>query len=217
MRVLVGCEFSGTVRDAFASWGHDAWSCDILPSEKPGNHIQGDLLKVLNHGWDLLIAHPPCTYLTNSAEWAYKDPDFVRYPNGGYHQKLKPETLFGEARRQARKEAVVFFMQLWNSGIPRICIENPVGHISQHISASAAQTIQPHQFGEDASKGTCLWLRNLPRLIPTKQIPPRIVNGKRRWANQTDSGQNKLPQSDDRWALRSKTYPGMAEQWGLLA
>lgn len=218
MKVLIACEFSGTVRDAFLKLGHNAWSCDLLNTESIGPHIEGDALDVLSEGWDLMIAHPPCTYLTNSAEWAYKDPDFNRYPGVGYHQKLKPDTLFGEARRKARAQAVEFFLALWNCSIPKICIENPVGHMSKHLPKESRQVIQPYQFGEDASKATCLWLKGLNPLKETKYIAPRMVNGKPRWGNQTDGGQNKLPQTDDRWALRSKTYKGianaMANQWG---
>ena len=219
MRILIACEYSGTVRDAFAARGHDAMSCDLLPTDKPGKHYQGDVRDVLNDGWDLAIFHPHCTYLTSSAEWAYKDPDFQRYPGVGYHQKLKPGTLFGAERRKARALAVEFFLLLWNSNIHRACIENPVGHISQHLRGAARQIIQPHQFGHDASKATCLWLKNLPKLRPTENIPPRIVNGKPRWANQTDGGQNKLAPSKDRWKIRSTTYKGiaeaMADQWGI--
>lgn len=226
MRVLVACEFSGKVRDAFRRLGHEAWSCDLLPpladSTWPNYHLQGDVLDYLDgyrgpggQPWDMMIAHPPCTYLTNSAEWAYKDPDFARYPGVGYHQRLKPGTLFGQKRREARAAAIAFVEELWNAPIPRIAIENPVGCLGSRLGR--AQTIQPHQFGADASKGTCLWLKGLPRLVPTKHIAPRIVKGRPRWANQTDSGQNKLSPAEDRWATRSLTYPGiaaaMANQW----
>lgn len=219
MRVLVACEFSGTVRREFTALGHDAWSCDLLPSmDDSSNHFQCDCLSVLDRGWDLLIAHPDCTYLTNSAEWAYKDPDFARYPSAGYHQKLKPGTLFGEKRREARVAAVKFFLKLWNSGVPKICIENPVGHMAQHIDSSRSQKVQPYQFGDDASKSTCLWLIGLPHLKHTNYVNPRMVNGRPRWANQTDSGQNNLTPGDSRWAVRSVTYKGiakaMADQWG---
>lgn len=231
MKVLIACEFSGIVRDAFAARGHDAWSCDLLPSERPGNHIQGDARNVLDKGWDLMVCHPPCTYLTCSAEWAYAD--------GPYHMKLKPATLVGAARRAARAEAVEFCRLLLGAPVPRIALENPRGHLSSAIR-KPDQTIQPHQFGEDASKATCLWLANLPPLAPTRHVEPRWVCcgrtlpdgvgrfgcpnclGERRalprWANQTDSNQNNLPQTDDRWALRSLTYQGiadaMADQWG---
>ena len=221
MRVLVGCERFGKVRDAFRARGHAAWSCDLADDATGSDfHFQQDVTTVL-HGpfgpWDLAIFHPDCTYLTCSAEWAYKDPDFDRYPGVGYHQKLKPGTLFGAARRQARAEAVQFVKILIAAPIPRIAVENPVGHLTQHIG-TADQTIQPHQFGDDASKATCLWLKNLPHLAPTKNIAPRMVNGRPRWANQTDGGQNKLPPSADRAMLRAATYPGIADafadQWG---
>lgn len=221
MRVLIGCERFGKVRDAFRRRGHAAWSCDLAADANSSDfHFQQDVITVL-HGpfgpWDLAIFHPDCTYLTCSAEWAYKDPDFERYPGVGYHQKLKPGTLFGAARRKARAEAVQFVKILLAAPIPRIAIENPVGHLTQHIG-TADQTIQPHQFGDDASKATCLWLKNLPPLVPTKNIAPRIIDGRPRWANQTDGGQNKLTPGDGRAMERAKTYPGIADafadQWG---
>lgn len=224
MRVLIACEFSGVVRRAFRALGHDAWSCDLLPAEDddPYHHYQDDINNVLGSGkpwregyWDLLIAHPPCTYLTTSAAWAFGD--------GPYHQRVKPGTLVGGARRKARAEALEFVKFLWAVPIERIAIENPRGFLST-MFRSPSQTIQPHEFGHDASKGTCLWLKGLPPLRPTNRIAGRIVvhNGREveRWANQTDSGQNKLTPSEDRWALRSITYPGiaeaMAQQWGSL-
>jgi hypothetical protein len=157
----------------------------------------------------MLIAFPPCTYLTCSAEWAYGD--------GPYHQKLKPETLAGSARRAARTEAIEFTRSLWNTDIPRIAIENPVGVLSRELGRPA-QIVQPYLFGDDASKATCLWLKGLPVLSPTDTVAPRFINGRPRWANQTDSGQNRLSPSPDRATVRGITYPGiakaMAEQWG---
>lgn len=229
MRVLIGCECSGIVRDAFRALGHDAWSCDLKPTERPGNHYQCDLLEVLNMGWDLMIAHPDCTYLTCSAEWAYKDPDYVRYPPplAGYHQKLKPGTLFGAARREARRQAVRFVKTLGECCIPRVAIENPRGHLSS-AWRKPDQTIQPFQYGDDASKATCLWLRNLPALSETDRFPGRWVEWPRgsgkmveRWSNQTDGGQNKETPSEDRATNRSRTYEGVARaiasQWGATA
>lgn len=218
MRVLIGCEHTGAVRRAFRARGHDAWSNDILPAtDLDPHHLQCDVLTILDRGWDLAIFHPDCTYLTCSAEWAYKDPDFSRYPGVGYHQRLKPETLFGEARREARRKAVEFCRKLLAAPIQRIAMENPIGHLSKAIR-KPEQTIQPNWFGEDASKATCLWLKNLPPLVKTKQIEPRWVNGKPRWANQTDGGQNRESPAEDRWAVRAATYPGianaMADQWG---
>lgn len=204
------------MRDAFRARGHAAWSCDLLAAS--GKHIQADVRTILNDGWDLAIFHPPCTYLTNSAEWAYKDPDFKRYPGVGYHQKLKPGTLFGAARRKAREEALDEVRMLMDAPIPKKGIENPRGAISTSIM-KPTQIIQPNWFGDDASKATCLWLFDLLELEPTCFVPPRITaDGKKRWANQTDSGQNRLGPSEDRWQLRSLTYQGianaMASQWG---
>jgi len=215
MRVLIACEFSGVVRDAFIGKGHDAMSCDLLPTESQGAHYQGDVFDIINDGWDLMIAHPPCTYLTCSAEWAYGD--------GPYHQRLKVGTLAGVERRAAREEAIEFVMRLYNSGIPKVAIENPVGVLSSRWR-KPDQIIQPYEYGCDGSKKTCLWLRGLPLLKPTKLHQPRLVTtngGKRyvfRWGNQTDSGQNNEPPSKNQSKNRSVTWKGvadaMAEQWG---
>lgn len=190
MRVLIACEFSGIVREAFIARGHDAVSCDLLPTEMPGPHIQGDVLEILGDGWDMMIAHPPCTYLCSS---------------GLHWNKRKP------GRIQNTEKAIEFVQLLLNAPIPKIAIENPVGCISSRIR-KPTQIIQPWMFGEDASKLTCLWLSGLEPLKPTNIIK------KERYSNQTASGQNKLPPSKDRWKLRSVTYPGianaMASQWG---
>jgi hypothetical protein len=193
MRVLVACEYSGVVRDAFNAKGHYAVSCDLLPGETFGYHHQGDVREILHYDWDLMIAHPPCTHLAVSgARW--------------FHEK-----------REEQQEALDFVYQLINAPIPKICIENPVSIISSVIR-KPDQIIQPWMFGHDASKSTCLWLKDLPKLEPTNIVEPRIVDGKKRWANQTDSGQNRLGPSEDRWKIRSRTYQGianaMAEQWG---
>jgi hypothetical protein len=200
MRVLIACEFSAMVRDAFRARGHDAWSCDLLPCEgDPAWHIQGDALAAA-HGpqWDLMVAHPPCTYLASS---------------GLHWNKRRPE------RAAQTEEALAFVLALANAPIPRIAIENPIGCLSTRWR-KPDWIVQPHQFGHDASKSTCLWLKRLPPLRPTAHVAARMVDGRRRWANQTDSGQNKLTPSADRWALRSKTYQGiadaMADQWGSL-
>lgn len=196
MKVLVACEFSGTVRDAFRAKGHEAVSCDLLPTEKPGPHYEGDVRDILAGNWDLIIAHPPCTYLSAS---------------GLHWNRRRPE------RAQKTKDAAAFVMMLADAPCPRIAIENPVGFLST-FWRKPDQIIQPYQFGHDASKATCLWLKGLPELEPTEYVIPRMVNGRPRWGNQTDSGQNKLGPSPDRWAKRSLTYPGiakaMAEQWG---
>lgn len=198
MRVLVACEFSGAVRDAFAKRGHDAWSCDLLPAETDGQHIQADVLTVLNDGWDLMIAHPPCTYLCSS----------------GLHWNGRVD-----GREELTEESLEFVRALMAAPIPRSAIENPIGCIGTRIR-KADQIIQPYMFGHDASKSTCLWLKGLPKLKPTGYVEPRITKqGKKRWANQTDSGQSNLSPGPNRWKERSKTYEGIAEamatQWSI--
>lgn len=197
MRVLVACEFSGTVRDAFIRAGHEAVSCDLLPTEKSGPHYEGDVRDIIGAGWDLMIAHPPCTFLAGS---------------GLHWNKRRP------GRELETVRAIEFVMMLANADIPKICIENPVGCLSTRWRRPD-QIIQPYQFGHDASKKTCLWLKNLTPLEWTNYVEPRMVDGRPRWGNQTDSGQNKLAPSEDRWAIRSLTYPGIAEamanQWGV--
>ena len=181
MRVLVACEFSGIVRDAFRAKGHDAWSCDLLPTERPGPHIWDDVLRYLHEGWDLMVAHPPCTRLASSgARW------------------------FREKQHE-QEDAVAFVRQLWESRIPRIGIENPIGVLSTRIR-KPDQIIQPWQFGHGETKATCLWLKNLPPLVPTN-----IVEGRR-------ARVHREPPGPDRWKNRSRTYQGiadaMADQWG---
>ena len=215
MRVLIACEYSGRVRDAFIAKGHDAISCDLLPTELPGPHYHGDVFDIINDGFDLMIAHPPCTYLTGAAEWAFNDEPMIQ----GKPRKMKPGTLIGKERRQARLDALNFIDLLWNRPIDKVCIENPIGVINKNLpDMPKPQYVQQYWFGEDASKKTGLWLKGLPELKPTNMIAPRIVDGKQRWANQTDSGQNKLPPSKDRWKIRSTTPLGiaeaMADQWG---
>lgn len=182
MKVLIGCEYSGTVRDAFAALGHDAMSCDLLPTDKPGNHYQGDIFDVIDDGWDIGIFHPPCTHLSVS---------------GARH--------FAAKRADGRQQAAIDFVgRLMNCKIPRWALENPVSIISSHFR-KPDQIIQPWQFGHGETKATCLWLRNLPKLIPTN-----IVHGR-------DDRIHKLPPSPDRWKIRSTTYGGiaqaMATQW----
>lgn len=200
VNVLIVCESSGIVRNAFRTRGHNAWSCDLLPADDSSPyHYQCDAMDAVGlESWDLVIAHPPCTYLSSS----------------GMHW-----TARGLRDPQLTEDALQFVENLMMLDVPHIAIENPIGVISTRIR-KPDQIIQPWQFGHDASKATCLWLKGLPKLQHTQIVEPRIVNGKKRWANQTDSGQNKLAPSADRWKIRSKTYDGiaeaMADQWGNL-
>jgi len=182
VRVLVACEYSGTVRDAFAARGHDAWSCDLLPTERLGNHIHGDVLQHLHRNWDLMIAHPPCTHLAVSGARWFK------------------EKVIEQA------EALDFVRRLLDAPIPRIALENPISIISSRIR-KPDQIIQPWQFGHGETKATCLWLKNLPKLVPTN-----IVEGR-------EARIHKMPPGPDRWKERSRTFQGiadaMAEQWGV--
>ena len=201
MKILIACEYSGRVRDAFIARGHDAMSCDLLPTDAPGPHYQGDVFDIINDGWDLMVAHPPCTYLSVS----------------GMHW-----TTRGLRDPQLTEDALAFVQRLMDAPIERIAVENPISVISSRIR-KPDQIISPYQFGHDASKKTCLWLKNLPLLTATQMVEPRIVitpSGKpaKRWGNQCDNyGQDKLPPSADRWKLRSATYQGiadaMAAQW----
>jgi hypothetical protein len=203
MKVLVACEFSGIVRDAFAARGHDAWSCDLLPTETPGNHIEGDVLSVLHDGWELLIGHPPCTYIS--------------YAGTAHWNK--------EGRLEKRLLALGFFAKLWLSPIKKICLENPKGCASPTI-AKYSQEVQPYYFGDREFKTTWLWLKNLPCLVHTKKKTlfdlethterpePKAYtkNGKAiHWSDYHGP-------SSERGKLRSKTFEGiakaMAEQWG---
>lgn len=216
-RILIGYSCCGLTREAFERQGHDVVTCDLLPArDNSPFHIQGDIWKeaLKNGQWDMAVLHPMCTYLTCSAAWAFTD--------GPYHQKVKPDTLVGAERRAAREEALDNFRRLLDLPFP-VAIENPAVSFVNNAIRPPSQIIQPHQFGDDASKATGLWLtKGLPNLVPTKQVEPRWVRGKNgvlpRWANQTDSGQNRLSPSEDRWLERSKTYPGIAaamgEQWG---
>jgi hypothetical protein len=201
-RILIACEYSGIVRDAFAEKGHDVTSCDLLPTERPGKHYQGDVMDILLDGWDMMIAHPECTYICSSGlHWNKRIP----------------------GRAEKTEEALEFITALWQSGIPKICLENPVGCINTRLKfMPRPQYIQPYNFGEDASKKTGLWLKGLRPLRATEQIEGRKVkkNGRiyRRWSNQTDSGQSNLGPSKTRGKDRSLTYQGiadaMANQWG---
>jgi hypothetical protein len=181
VRALIGCEYSGRIRDALIRRGHDAVSCDLLPSETPGPHIQGDVLEVLGDGWDLAVFHPPCTHLAVSG---------ARY----FYRKQKEQA-----------EALDFVRRLQAAPIPHIALENPISIISSRIR-KPDQIIQPWMFGHGETKATCLWLKNLPKLVPTN-----VVEGR-------EARVHRMPPSPDRWKERSRTYLGVAEaiadQWG---
>jgi hypothetical protein len=236
MKVLVACEYSGIVRDAFSKLGHEAWSCDILPTESEGNHIQDDVLKHLDKGWDLMIAHPPCTYLSNAG---------ARF--------LYPKGILNEERYKKGMIAKDFFMKLYNAPIKYICIENPISSKIFNLPKHS-QTIQPYEFGHPYSKATRLWLKNLPELKATKNLKeykpllPSNTGGKKRnqsyhyttinakessktfkgiaeaMANQWNIQSTKIAGNwfnkggKDRQKNRSKFFSGMAEamanQWG---
>ncbi len=239
-KILIGCECSGITRDTFIRAGFDAWSCDILPTKRPGPHYQCDVLEIVRNGWDLAIFHPDCTYLTVAGAWAFKDQHEIK-------KNIKPGTLVGRERRAARDKALKFFETLLSAPIPRIATENPAYNFVNTMIRRYDQVIHPHQFGHDASKATGLWIvGDLPLLQPTSRVEPRYVckecgavhppgsgsvsaanycnfcGGKclPRWGNQTNSGQNRIGPSDDRWYLRAETYQGwadaMVDQWGGL-
>ena len=203
MKVLVACEFSGVVREAFRKRGHDAWSCDYEPTEIAGNHYQGDIKIMLSlyPCWDLFIAHPNCERLTCAANKYYKEQYSTRFPN--IHRE--------------REDAVKFFMWMAFLPINKICIENPIGIMSTRWR-KPDQIIQPYQYGHSERKSTCLWTKNLPKLIPTNIIEPDIIYHK---SGKTDSRLHyetlKLPK-EERRKVRSRTFQGianaMAEQWG---
>jgi len=201
-RVLVVCEFSGIVRDAFIAAGHDAVSCDLLPSERPGPHIQGDVRNVLGQGWDLMIAHPPCTYLTNAG---------VRWLYGDYGHKMAATSLVGEARWEAMREGADLFRALLAAPIPRIAVENPImhEHAVKEIGRKQDQVIQPWMFGDPVQKAVALWLVGLPVLLaegPIEMERHQLVH--------------RMAPSPTRAKDRSRFFPGiaraMAAQWGSL-
>lgn len=206
MKVLVACEYSGRVRDAFIALGHDAMSCDLLPTESEGPHYQGDVRDVLSDGWDLMIAHPPCTHLAVSgARW------------------------FKEKGAAVQDEALDFVRLMLNAPVPRIAVENPVGIISSRIR-KPDQIIQPWQYGHECTKATCLWLKNLPTLQPTqivgkgiRYVDPRGNPHGSEFVMRAKVGYSPLmllPRSTERWKIRSRTFEGiaraMAEQWGVF-
>jgi hypothetical protein len=192
MKILIACEYSGRVRDAFIAQGHDAISCDLLPTERAGPHYQGNVLDILNNGWDMMIAHPPCTDLAVSgAAW------FAKKRADGSQQK-----------------SIEFFMALANAPIPRICIENPIGIMST-LWRKPSQIVQPWMFGHPESKATCLWLKGIPLLISTKNVKAEMELLPRN----KQMRMHYLPPSPNRWKIRSETYQGiadaMASRWGV--
>jgi hypothetical protein len=193
MRVLIACEFSGIVRDAFRARGHDAWSCDLLPSERPGPHIQGDVRNVLSDGWDLMVAHPSCQYLSRAgARWASPERDALALG------------------------AVAFVLELWNAPIPRVAIENPIGKLNQ-LWRYPDQTIEPFHFGDPYTKRTCLWLRGLPPLMASVVDPAHAPWVQANYV--TRVGRIRRPRGNARTARdRSRSFVGiasaMADQWG---
>jgi hypothetical protein len=200
MKILIACEYSGTVRDAFLAKGHDAVSCDILPTESPGPHIQGDVLEVLNDGWDMMIGHPPCTYLSNAGACRL-------YPEKG---ELNKE------RYQKGLKAKEFFMILLKADIPKIAIENPIPNTVFKM-APHSQQIEPYEFGHPYTKKTRLWLKNLPVLLPTnivKPVGPFVPSG----TGRKDRSKYGAAKRGEDAKNRAKFWPGiaqaMANQWG---
>lgn len=205
MNILVACEFSGIIRDAFKAKGHNVWSCDLLPTESFGNHIQDDVLKYLNKGWDMMIAHPPCTNLAVSgARW------------------------FAEKRKDGRmQQGYEFFMKMINAPIGKIVVENPIGVLSK-MYRKPDQIVQPFWFGDSVQKATCLWLKNLPKLEPTNIVDRGMIyvdpKGNKHGGAHTMRAKKAysplmlLPRNEKRWMIRSRTFQGianaMAEQWG---
>lgn len=198
MRVLVACEYSGRVRDAFIRRGHEAMSCDILPTDSPGPHYQGDVQNILGDNWDLMVAHPPCTYMTNSGvTWLHKDP----------------------TRWAKLDDAAAFFKLLLDAPIEKIAVENPIMHkyAKERIGGvKQTQVVQPWMFGHTEQKATCLWLKSLPPLVPTNDVKAEMLQ----LPDNERQRLHYLPPSADRWKLRSTTYMGiaeaMADQWGAL-
>lgn len=211
MRVLVACEFSGIVRDAFIARGHDAWSCDLLWSERSNEtHIVGDVREVLECEWDLLIAHPPCTYLANSS-------------NKHLYIDKKKENGRDEARWKLMRQAAVFFNNLRRTDIQRICLENPIQHChARTLIPKYQQIVQPWMFGHAETKATCLWLKGLPELQPTNIIPPDFEKYPKVGYAPRVHHESPSPKSDPgrRMRNRSRTMQGlanaMAVQWGGL-
>lgn len=216
-KVLIGYSACPLTRAAFEALGHEVWTCDLLPArDESPNHYQQDIWSVLGMAWDFAVMHPMCTMMAVSSAWALKDPDYERYPGVGYHQRLKPETLRGAERRAQQQVEFENFRRLLALPFP-VAIENPAPSMISTAIRPPDQVVHPWMFGDDASKGTGFWLtRGVPLLEHNGEnyCPPRMVGNAKRWANQTDSGQNKLPPGPERWLERSQTYPGIAAAMG---
>lgn len=204
MRVLVACEYSGTVRNAFAKRGHYALSCDLLPTDKTGLHYEGDIFDIIDNDWDLMIAHPPCTYLSNSGVC-----HLVKKDNNGI-------LVMDRVRMLQMQQGANFFKRLLNANIQKICIENPImhGYAKDIICQQQSQIIQPYMFGHKETKATCLWLKGLSELVATTDLKAETMALPAKQRQRL----HYLPPSPDRWKIRSTTYQGiadaMAEQWG---
>ncbi len=212
LRVLVACEYSGRVRDAFTKMGHFAMSCDLLTSDAPGLHYQGDVFDIIDQGWDLMIAHPPCTYLAVSgARWFYHPED-----SGKPIEARRPHPKYPN-RAKDRELAIKFFKDLFNSPIDKIAIENPIGTINTRFRAPD-QIVHPYMFGDSASKSTCLWLKGLPLLKPTnivdkgERISFKSGKSQPKWYSDAFV---KAKTAEERRTLRSKTFQGMAKAMAL--
>jgi hypothetical protein len=220
MKILIACEYSGVVRDAFRKKGHDAWSCDLLSCDSDSTyHYQEDVLDVINDGWDMMIAHPPCTFLSSSGSAWFYHPDDKHLPI----EQRRPHPKFPN-RREDQENAYEFFMKLARADIKKIAVENPIGVVST-LWRKPDQIIQPWMFGEEASKSTCLWLKNLPKLIPTKIVGKGDIyfdkSGKKRARWFDRAGTKNITNQVERMKERSKTFQGiadaMANQWGNLS
>lgn len=218
LRVLVACEYSGAVRDAFRARGHDAMSCDLLPTDVPGPHYQGDVFDVIGDGWDLMVAHPPCTFMANSSSKHL----YLLDDKGHTIRDDKGAKIPNPERWHGLYEGAAFFRALWESDVPRIAVENPVmlGHAKRVIGRGdllqPTQTVQPYHHGHTETKATCLWLKNLPALTPTHDVRAETMALP---YSQRAKVHNASP-GPDRWKLRSTTFAGiaaaMADQWGSL-
>jgi hypothetical protein len=222
LNILIGCEYSGALRTRFEKAAHNVWSCDLLPADDgAANHYSGDVFDMIdnperwlgpNGAWDMMLAFPPCTYLTVSGAWLFAEREDIK-------RNVAADVLTGAVRKAAQAEAVEFTKRLMNCGIPKVCIENPARSFLCTAWRKPTQVIHPWEFGDDASKSTGLWLKGLEmvRARPSLHVKPRYVASATtgamlpRWGNQTDSGQNREPPGALRWKKRSDTWAGIAD------